>query len=46
LGIITNIRIVLTRRNSEEMAFLNLDDETGTTNIVVFPKIYKENKEN
>jgi len=27
------------------MAFLSLEDETGTTSVVVFPKTYKENKE-
>ncbi|MDD3679505.1 MAG: DNA polymerase III subunit alpha [Candidatus Shapirobacteria bacterium] len=45
LGIINNVRTVLTRKNNDEMAFLNLEDETGTSNIVVFPKTYKENKE-
>lgn len=45
LGIINNIRVVFTKRNNEEMAFLNLEDETGTSNVVVFPKVYKDNKE-
>ncbi|MDD3531974.1 MAG: DNA polymerase III subunit alpha [Candidatus Shapirobacteria bacterium] len=45
LGIINNVRVVFTKRNNEEMAFLNLEDETGTSNIVVFPKIYRDNKE-
>lgn len=44
LGIINNVRIVHTKRNNEEMAFLNLEDETGTSNIVVFPKVYQSNK--
>jgi DNA polymerase III subunit alpha len=44
LGIINNIRVVFTKRNNEEMAFLALEDETGTSNIVIFPKIYKDNK--
>jgi DNA polymerase III subunit alpha len=44
LGVINNIRTVLTRRNNEEMAFLSLEDETGAASVVVFPKAYKENK--
>lgn len=44
LGVINNIRTVLTRRNNEEMAFLSLEDETGAASVVVFPKVYKENK--
>ncbi len=45
LGIINNIRVVFTKRSNEEMAFLSLEDETGTSNIVVFPRVYKDNKE-
>ncbi|KUK84079.1 MAG: DNA polymerase III catalytic subunit, DnaE type [Microgenomates bacterium 39_6] len=45
LGIINNIRVVFTKRSNEKMAFLNLEDETGSSNIVVFPKVYKDNKE-
>jgi len=44
-GVIKSVRIIITKRNSQEMAFVNIEDETGSIEIVVFPKIYKEVKE-
>lgn len=41
-GIITDIKIIKTRATGEQMAFLNLEDLTGTTEIVVFSKAYKK----
>ena len=44
LGIIDNIRIVFTRSQSQEMAFLTLMDEGGEINTIVFPKIFSQNQ--
>jgi len=43
-GIITDLRIVLTKATSREMAFVRIEDETGNLEIVVFPKIFAETK--
>jgi len=43
-GIITDLRVVLTRATSREMAFVRIEDETGNLEIVVFPKIYSQTK--
>ena len=43
-GLLTNIRIVLTKANKNEMAFLTLSDETGKVDVVVFPKLYAQVK--
>jgi len=45
LGIINNIRRVFTRHSNKEMAFLNLQDETGHVNVVIFPRTFLDNKE-
>lgn len=39
-GIITRLRIVLTRNSSREMAFAKIEDDTGSFEAVVFPKIF------
>ena len=39
-GIVTDLRIVLTKAASKEMAFVRIEDETGKLEIVVFPKIF------
>jgi DNA polymerase-3 subunit alpha len=44
LGIIDNIRVVLTRSRSQEMAFLTLMDEGGQINTIVFPKIFSQDQ--
>lgn len=43
-GIITDLRIVLTKATSREMAFVRIEDETGNLEVVVFPKIFAETK--
>lgn len=39
-GIVSSIRIVLTKNGASEMAFATLEDETGKVEAVVFPKIF------
>ncbi|HUV42952.1 MAG TPA: DNA polymerase III subunit alpha [Patescibacteria group bacterium] len=43
-GIITDLRIVLTKATSREMAFVKIEDESGKLEVVVFPKIYGQTK--
>jgi DNA polymerase III subunit alpha len=43
-GIISEVRIVVTKKTQAQMAFAKLEDETGKVNIVIFPKIYQEKK--
>jgi len=42
---ITSIRLVLTKANAQEMAFVRIEDESGGIEAVVFPKIYSRTKE-
>jgi len=39
-GIIVNVKKIVTRAGNHEMAFVRLEDLTGTIELVVFPKIY------
>ncbi len=43
-GLVTSIRIVLTRNTSREMAFITLEDDTGSVDAVVFPKIFNASR--
>lgn len=43
-GVVTEVRVVLTKNTSAEMAFVKIEDETGTLNVVVFPKIYERTR--
>jgi len=43
-GRITELRVVITKRSGAEMAFGKIEDETGSMSIVIFPKLYKDNK--
>jgi len=42
--VIREARIILTKKNNSEMAFVKAEDTTGTVDVVVFPKIYQEVK--
>lgn len=41
---LSDCRVVTTRRTGDPMAFATVEDETGTIDVVVFPKIYAETK--
>ena len=43
-GFLSSIRRVFTRRGNNEMAFATLEDESGSIDLVIFPKIYGELK--
>ncbi|MBU2036079.1 hypothetical protein KKC36_01370 [Patescibacteria group bacterium] len=40
-AVITGIKVVITRRSGQEMAFVKVDDGTGTLDLVVFPRLFK-----
>lgn len=44
-GIVSDTRVVITKKSGQEMAFVKIEDGTGTINIVIFPSIYKETRE-
>ncbi|MBT3249388.1 MAG: DNA polymerase III subunit alpha [Candidatus Pacebacteria bacterium] len=41
-GIVTRYRKVRTKKSNKEMAFGNLEDETGTAEFVVFPRTFDQ----
>ncbi len=43
-GVTSNKRIVTTRKSGKEMAFVTLEDETGTIELVVFPGVFQKSK--
>lgn len=44
-GIVASQRIVVTKNGGREMAFITLEDDTGSLDIVVFPTIFAKTKE-
>ncbi len=42
-GIIMDVRVIYTKKKNEPMAFVKLEDTTGTVEVVVFPSAYKDN---
>lgn len=41
-GVVASVRIVLTKKNNSKMAFVTLEDDTASIDLVVFPKLYAE----
>jgi len=41
-AVITDIRVIVTKRTGQEMAFVRLNDTTGSIDLVVFPKIFEK----
>jgi len=44
-GIISRIRTIVTKNNSK-MAFLGVEDKTGECEVIVFPNLYENHKDN
>lgn len=44
-GIVASQRIVITKNGGREMAFVTLEDDTGTLDLVVFPTVFEKTKE-
>ena len=42
VGIVSGRKVIKTKKDNLEMAFLSVFDETGTVEVVVFPKLYKK----
>ncbi|HRN71266.1 MAG TPA: OB-fold nucleic acid binding domain-containing protein, partial [Candidatus Woesebacteria bacterium] len=40
-GMITKIKVVKTKKDNSDMAFMQINDATGSIEVVVFPKTYK-----
>lgn len=43
-AILTEIRVVTTKKSNKEMAFARVDDGTGAIDLVIFPQTYAENR--
>lgn len=43
--VVSEVRIVITKKSGAEMAFVRAEDETGGVDLVVFPKLYGDTKE-
>jgi len=41
-AVVADVRIVVTRKSAQEMAFVRVEDETGSIDLVVFPKIFQK----
>ncbi|HWA51896.1 MAG TPA: DNA polymerase III subunit alpha [Patescibacteria group bacterium] len=41
-GVISEVKVVVTKKTQAQMAFARVDDETGSVRVVIFPKLYKE----
>ncbi len=44
-GVIARNKLVFTKKNNSKMAFVTLEDDTGSIDCIVFPKLYAENPE-
>ncbi|HSX48910.1 MAG TPA: DNA polymerase III subunit alpha [Candidatus Saccharimonadales bacterium] len=43
-GVLSDIRVVVTKKTQAQMAFATIGDETGNVRVVIFPKIFKDNQ--
>ncbi len=41
-GILTNVRNISTKKSGKPMAFAKLEDETGSIDVVIFPKTFEQ----
>lgn len=39
-GLITNVKVISTKKDNKRMAFIQVEDKTGTIEAVVFPTVY------
>ena len=44
-AVVTAVRVITTKKTGAEMAFVKLDDGTGTIEVVVFPKVFKDTRD-
>ncbi|MEK7526521.1 MAG: DNA polymerase III subunit alpha [Patescibacteria group bacterium] len=43
-AVVSEVRVVITKKTSAEMAFVKVADETGTIDLVIFPQLYQKTK--
>src|SRR3989344_542966 len=41
-AVIVDVRIIVTKRTGQEMAFVKAEDETGSIDLVVFPRLFEK----
>ncbi len=44
-AVVTEVRVITTRKTGAEMAFAKIDDGTGTIELVIFPKIFRDTRD-
>ena len=44
-GVITEVKVIITRKTGAEMAFAKFDDGTGNLELVIFPKVFKASRD-
>ncbi len=44
-GVVSEVRVIVTKKTGAEMAFCKAEDGTGTLELVVFPKIFKSTRD-
>ena len=43
-GLVTQVRKIITKKSGSEMAFVKIDDFTGSIELVIFPSVYERTK--
>lgn len=43
-GVIKGLKIIITKKSNQEMAFANLEDDTGAAELIIFPKLFAATK--
>jgi DNA polymerase-3 subunit alpha len=43
-AVVTEVRVIVTKKSGKEMAFVQVNDGSGTIDLVVFPRIYSESR--
>jgi DNA polymerase-3 subunit alpha len=44
-AVLTEVRVIVTRKTGAEMAFAKADDGTGSIELVIFPRLFKETRD-
>ncbi len=44
-GVITKLKMVKTKKDNSDMAFMSINDSTGSIEVIIFPKSYKAMKD-
>jgi DNA polymerase-3 subunit alpha len=44
-GVITKLKVVKTKKDNSDMAFMSINDSSGSIEVIIFPKSYKAMKD-